>query len=77
MTAPETLKDLRALSMTDAPYSAYCRRCWEPVYICWIDPDHGGKCAFPEQLKTNGVCQEAMNRARQRVEFRRFLAKAT
>lgn len=29
------------------PFSAYCKVCWNPVYVLWIDKHpHGGVCPF-------------------------------
>jgi hypothetical protein len=54
------LPDLRALSMPDTQFSAYCKTCWHPVYAMWVDGDHGGAC--PNGHEKACDCDEARRR---------------
>ncbi len=40
------LPDRRALAFPDKPFSAYCKVCWNAVYILWLDRenDPNGEC---------------------------------
>ena len=58
----DAIRDARALGMRDIPYSGYCRTCWNPVYVLWIDRDHGGGCPFGATSAAG--CDDALSRAR-------------
>jgi hypothetical protein len=55
------LPDHRALSLLDEPYSGYCKVCWNPVYVLWIDAPHGGVCPYGNTRACD--CRDAMARA--------------
>lgn len=40
------IPDRRAPAFPDKPYSAYCKVCWNAVYVLWVDKKHDmdGKC---------------------------------
>lgn len=54
------LPDKRALGMPDTAFSAYCKVCWFPVYLFWVDEPHDGACINDCTLAAN--CAEAANR---------------
>lgn len=64
----EELPDRRALGYPGRPYSAYCKVCWLPVYIGWIDKDHlPGPCI---EGATNPLrCGEAIRRNKLRAQI--------
>jgi hypothetical protein len=57
------LKDFRALSLPDEPFSAYCKTCWYPVYKLWCDTVHHGSGCHSEHA-TAADCPDAMGRAK-------------
>jgi len=57
---PEALPERKTLN---GKFSAYCRVCWNPVYVLWIDDeDHEGKCQFGH-IRAH-ECPDALERAR-------------
>ena len=46
--------DKRSQTAPDEPYSAFCKVCWLPVYVLWIDKEHH-----------HGVCPNGATRADQ------------
>ena len=72
------LPDRRALAFQDEPFSAYCRVCWNAVYVLWIDgaDHHRGACIHGVPSATD--CPEARACAfntRQVQRLRRALAE--
>jgi hypothetical protein len=65
-----TLKDLRAVSMRDVPYSAYCQVCWHNVYCLWVaEEPHNGEC-INGHIEAR-QCIEARNRDFNSLQMRR------
>lgn len=65
MTADGEVKTLEPRRTLTGKFDAYCRICWNPVYVLWIDDDDDprGRCAFGDHKKATD-CPDAMNRAR-------------
>ncbi len=71
-------KDLGSNALLDkrsardhGPFSAYCKVCWNPCYIFWIDTEpHGGVCMFGHERA--GQCPDAMAAAKNTAAFRRI-----
>jgi hypothetical protein len=62
----DNLPDRRALAFPDEPFSAYCKVCWQCVYLLWTDKvPHGGACMFGHTKMTD--CKQAMEWARTSV----------
>lgn len=60
ISPPEGTKDHRALGFPDVPFSAYCFRCWEPVYSLWVGGEmHHGECSAPPGRRCRRNVQHA------------------
>lgn len=59
MIRPHDIPERKTLNKK---FDAYCRVCWNPVYLLWIDDeDPSGQCMFGH--KHAHECEDAMSRA--------------
>ncbi len=69
------IPDRRALGYPKVPFSAYCKLCWEPVYILWVDKKHAPEgCAFGHE--TAESCEEPKWRGSLRKTLRELNLEA-
>lgn len=65
--------DRRAISMTDVPFSAYCKTCWQAVYVLWADREPHDSCC-PFGAASINDCQQAMDFERVRGAIAKYRA---
>lgn len=62
------MQELPPRRTLNGKFDAYCRVCWNAVYVLWIDKeDHEGKCLDGHTKATD--CPEAMARAKLQAQL--------